>query len=100
MTSIGLPTGVKGIPAYCFAWCCRLQEIEIPTSVTDIGDYAFDECSSLTKLVIRNEDGSTKDVSIKQIYKWARHFEYGATRDFSVKRTCNPTQQIKDALMI
>ena len=50
--SLILPSNIKEIDNYVFAFCSRLTSITIPDSVTSIGEYAFYGCSSLTSITI------------------------------------------------
>ena len=48
ITSVDIPTSVKGIGRNAFCRCYKLTSITIPDSVTRIGNSAFFECENLT----------------------------------------------------
>ena len=55
--------GVVEIDEGAFAWCDRLESVEIPPSVTEIGREAFEGCASLESVVILS--------SVTKIGDWA-----------------------------
>ena len=52
ITSVEIPSNVKGIGQYAFYNCSNLSSIVIPNSVTTMESYVFAECSSLTSATI------------------------------------------------
>ncbi len=50
MTTLSLPSTLREIGAYAFAWCRNLTELVIPSSVTKIGFDAFTGCHDLYKV--------------------------------------------------
>ena len=49
---VNIPQGVEHIGSNVWSMCGSLKEIEIPSSVTELESYAFSDCSSLTKAVL------------------------------------------------
>ena len=47
-----IPSSVKSVGDYSFAYCINLTDVVIPNGVTSIGKSAFDCCNSLTGVVI------------------------------------------------
>lgn len=48
ITRATLPSTIRRIENYCFAYCTNLTDITIPSGLTYIGAYAFSGCTSLT----------------------------------------------------
>jgi pyruvoyl-dependent arginine decarboxylase (PvlArgDC) len=63
LTSVKLPSGLKGIGEYAFASCTSLTNIEFPSSLTDIQWYSFSGCTSLASIKIPAE--------VKSLGGWA-----------------------------
>lgn len=51
---IDLPTNLKEIPSYTFAWCDSLENISIPTRVENIGANSFYYCKKLSNITLGN----------------------------------------------
>ena len=54
-TTISLPSTLKWIGKYAFAYNRSLTEVVIPASVTEIDDWAFNDCQSLKTLTIKGK---------------------------------------------
>ncbi len=52
LTSVTLPSSVKYVPEYCFAYCSGLSDVSFAGSLQYIEDSAFLSCTSLTSLTI------------------------------------------------
>ena len=61
LTSVEIPSNVKGIGQLAFYDCTGLTSIEIPSSVTSIGYMAFENCTGLTHIEIPNSVTSIGD---------------------------------------
>lgn len=47
LSSVSLPTGLKGIGEQAFSYCIKLDILEIPSSVAFVADYAFSDMSAV-----------------------------------------------------
>lgn len=52
LTSVTLPSTLRGIGDYAFGRCPMLDNVVVPDSVTSIGSYAFTDCGSLKTITL------------------------------------------------
>lgn len=54
LTRIAIPSKIKLIDGYTFAFCTGLVEVTLPAQLTEIGEYAFSGCSQLSTINLDN----------------------------------------------
>lgn len=68
LTSVSIPSSVKGIGDSAFQNCTNLISIQIPDSVTSIGNGAFINCSLLSTIVLPNGLTTISDNTFQNCY--------------------------------
>ena len=60
LTSISIPSSVKKIDNYAFAYCDRINgKLVIPSNVTNIGNSVFEQCNNIERLELQNINAIT-----------------------------------------
>lgn len=72
LKSVKIPSGVKSVGSFAFAYCVNLKKITFPKSVKSIGEGAVAGCKGLKEITIMNPkarlhwDGSKKSKNMKK----------------------------------
>lgn len=59
LTSVNIPSSMRGIGEYAFYGCSSLTSVNIPSRVIEIGDKAFYDCKGLKSIYVFAEDVPT-----------------------------------------